>query len=45
MWKNHFFKEHHLERFTLSSDTIRLMFSSPELTINYTETIPQYNNK
>ncbi len=43
--KTTFIKEHHLERFTLSSDTIRLMFSSPELTINYTETIPQYNNK
>ena len=43
--KTTFIKEHHLKRFTLSSDTIRLMFSSPELTINYTETIPQYNNK
>ena len=34
-----------LERFTLSADTIRLMLNSPELTIDHTEMIPQFNNK
>ena len=43
--KSTFIQEKNLERFTLSSDTIRLMFNAPELTIDYTETIPQFNNK
>ena len=43
--KSNFIQEKNLERFTLSSDTIRLMFNAPELTIDYTETIPQFNNK
>lgn len=34
-----------MERFTLSADQIRLMYSSPEMTINYKEEIPQFNNK
>ena len=43
--KSTFIKEHNLERFTLSSDNIRLMFNAPEMNINYKEEIPQYNNK
>lgn len=43
--KSTFIQEKNLERFTLSSDNIRLMFNAPELTIDYTETIPQFNNK
>lgn len=43
--KSTFIKEHNLERFTLSADQIRLMYSSPEMNINYSEEIPQFNNK
>lgn len=43
--KSTFIKENNLERFTLSADQIRLMYSSPEMTINYKEEIPQFNNK
>lgn len=42
--KSSFIKEHNLEIYTLSTDQIRLMISSPELTTTYTETIPQYIN-
>jgi len=43
--KSTFIKEHHLERFTLSSDQIRLMFNAPQINIDYSEEIPQFNNK
>ena len=43
--KSTFIKEHQLERFTLSSDQIRLMFNAPQLNTNYSEEIPQFNNK
>ncbi len=43
--KSTFIKNNNLEMYTLSPDTIRLMFNSPEMTINYSEMIPQYNNK
>ncbi len=43
--KSTFIKEHNLEEFTLSSDQIRLMFNSPQMSINYQEEIPQFNNK
>ncbi len=43
--KSTFVKEHNLENFTLSSDKIRLMFNSLEMNINYSEEIPQFNNK
>lgn len=43
--KSTFIKENDLEIFTLSADQIRLMYSSPEMTINYKEEIPQFNNK
>ena len=43
--KSTFIKEHNLENYTLSADQIRLMYSSPEMNINYTEDIPQFNNK
>ncbi len=43
--KSTFVKEHHLERFTLSSDQIRLMFNAPQINIEYSEEIPQFNNK
>jgi len=43
--KSTFIKEHALERFTLSSDLIRLMFNAPQITLNYSEEIPQFNNK
>ena len=43
--KSTFVKKNDLERFTLSADTIRLMLNSPELTIDHTEMIPQFNNK
>ena len=33
--KSTFIKEHNLERFTLSSDNIRLMFNAPEMNMNY----------
>ncbi len=43
--KSTFIKEHQLERFTLSSDQIRLMFNAPQMNIDYSEEIPQFNNK
>ena len=43
--KSTFIKEHNLERFTLSSDQIRLMFNTPQMNINYSEEIPQFINK
>ena len=43
--KSTFIKENHLEEYTISSDTLRLMLNAPELTTNYTEMIPQFNNK
>lgn len=43
--KSTFIKEHQLERFTLSTDQIRLMFNAPQININYSEEIPQFNNK
>lgn len=42
--KTTFIKSKKLERFTLSSDQIRLMFNAPELTSQFSEQIPQYNN-
>lgn len=43
--KSTFIKRYQLERFTLSSDQIRLMFNAPQININYSEEIPQFNNK
>ena len=43
--KSTFIKENHLENYSLCADTIRLMLNAPELTIEYTERIPQFNNK
>ena len=43
--KSTFIKNNDLEDFTLNPDKIRLMYSSPEMTINYNEMIPQFNNK
>lgn len=43
--KSTFIKENHLEEYTLSSDTLRLMLNATELTAGYTEMIPQFNNK
>ena len=43
--KSTFIKEHNLERFTLSSDQIRLMFNAPQMNIKNSEEIPQFNNK
>lgn len=43
--KSTFISEHDLEKFTLSADLIRLMFNSPELTSEYKEAIPQFNNQ
>lgn len=43
--KSTFIKNNDLENYTLSTDTIRLMFSSPELGIDYKESISQFNNK
>lgn len=43
--KSSFIKDHNLERFTLSSDQIRLMFNSPQMNVYYSEEIPQYNNE
>lgn len=42
--KSTFIKNNDLEDFTLSPDRIRLMYNSPEMTINYNEMIPQFNN-
>lgn len=43
--KSYFIKKNGLENFTLSSDELRLLFNSPELTTEYSSIIPQYNNK
>lgn len=43
--KSTFIKNNKLEDYTLNTDKMRLMFSSPEMTINYNEMIPQFNNK
>lgn len=43
--KSTFINEHDLERFTLNPDRIRLMFNAPQMNINYSEEIPQFNNK
>lgn len=43
--KSTFLKEHNLENYTLSSDTIRLMLNAPQMNTNYKEEIPQFNNK
>lgn len=43
--KSTFIKEHNLEKFTLSSDNLRLMLNAPQMTLNYSEEIPQFNNQ
>lgn len=43
--KSTFIRNNDLEDFTLNPDKIRLMYNSPEMTIKYNETIPQFNNK
>ena len=43
--KSTFIKNNNLEDYTLSTDKIRLMFSSPALSIDYKEEVPQFNNK
>lgn len=43
--KSTFIKEKGLEMYTLNTDTIRLLFSSKEMTTEYKEMIPQFNNK
>lgn len=43
--KSTFIKENNLEDFTISTDKIRLLLNAPELTLNYGEVIPQFNNK
>lgn len=43
--KSTFIKDNNLEDYTLNSDKIRLMYNSPDMTINYNEMIPQFNNK
>ena len=43
--KSTFIKNNDLENYTLSTDTIRLMYASPELGIDYKESISQFNNK
>ena len=45
LWKRTFIKEYNLEKFTLSSDQIRLIFNAPQMNIKYYEEIPQFNNK
>jgi len=42
--KSTFINQNNLEDFTLNADKIRLMYSSPEMTIDYGEMIPQFNN-
>lgn len=42
--KSTFIKDNKLEDYTLNPDIIRLMYSSPEMTVNYNEMIPQFNN-
>lgn len=43
--KSTFIKEHKLELYTLSTDKLRLMLNAPEMNIEYSENIPQFNNK
>ncbi len=43
--KSTFIKENGLEIYTLSTDNIRLLFNSLEMTSSYREVIPQFNNK
>lgn len=43
--KSTFIRDNNLDMYTLSTDNIRLMFSSPEMTSVYTTGIPQFNNK
>lgn len=43
--KSSFISKNNLEKFTLSTDKIRLMFNSLEMTLDYKETMPQFNNK
>ena len=43
--KSTFIRNNDLEDFTLNPDKIRLMYNSPEMTINYNEMIPQFNNE
>lgn len=43
--KSTFIKDNNLEDYTLNSDKIRLMYNSPDMTVNYNEMIPQFNNK
>ncbi len=38
--KSTFIKNNNLEDYTLNPDKIRLMYNSPEMTINYNEMIP-----
>jgi predicted kinase len=42
--KSTFIKEQNLERFTLCADNIRLLLNAPELTMSYSDRIPQFNN-
>ena len=42
--KSTFIRNNDLEDYTLNPDKIRLMYNSPEMTINYNEMIPQFNN-
>ena len=42
--KSTFIKDNNLEDYTLNPDKIRLMYNSPEMTVNYNEMIPQFNN-
>lgn len=43
--KSTFISENNLDNYTLSADKIRLLYSSPSLTLDYREDIPQYNNR
>ena len=43
--KSTFIKSHNLEPYTLSSDNLRLLFSTFELGVDYKEHIPQFNNQ
>ena len=43
--KSYFIKERNLEEYTLSTDKLRFLFNASEMTIDYREAIPQYNNK
>ncbi|MDE5630045.1 MAG: metallophosphoesterase, partial [Bacilli bacterium] len=43
--KSTFIKDNNLNIFTLSADQLRLMYSAPQMNLNYQEEIPQFNNK